>query len=170
MQGLEPTGNPWGILDDVDAAQGLRCEGASSGSRPGQGITFEPAQRGLRSSPSDATSHHLTPDQNQSRQRATPHQCLHGLSLSGYGPIVYLAALLFLPARLPHSGMGLSPKFPGSWPNAIKLTQVAAYRQLRLQARTKRKTFSSKPAAVTACIVLGSMRSLTLPTVSILLR
>jgi hypothetical protein len=31
-----------------------------------------------------------------------------------------------------------------------KLTQVAAYKQLILYARTNRKTFNSKPAAVTA--------------------
>jgi hypothetical protein len=35
-------------------------------------------------------------------------------------------------------------------PNGIKLTQVATYRQLRLWAKTNRKTFNSKPLAVTA--------------------
>jgi hypothetical protein len=51
-----------------------------------------------------------------------------------------------------------------------KLTQVAPYKSLKLWAKTNRKTFNAKPAAVTAWMVLGNMLSITRPTVSILLR
>jgi uncharacterized membrane protein YqgA involved in biofilm formation len=43
-----------------------------------------------------------------------------------------------------------------------KLTQVATYTPLILEARTHRQTFRSTPAAVTACLVLGSIRSIKL--------
>ena len=52
----------------------------------------------------------------------------------------------------------------------MKLTQVAPYKPLILEAKTQRKTFHSTPAAVTAGIVWGSRRSRQLPTGSLLWR
>jgi hypothetical protein len=58
---------------------------------------------------SDATTHHRTPDQNQSRQRAVLHTSVCTVlayldAAQEYTPL----APKFLPSRLPHSGMVLS--------------------------------------------------------------
>jgi len=72
---------------------------------------------GSAPSPSAATSHHRQPDQTQSRHRAVPHTSL--------GTVFACLDItrddrarppLFLPSRLPRSGMVFSSQLPGSAP------------------------------------------------------
>jgi hypothetical protein len=77
------------------------------------GRYYRPCSTGSSLSPSDATTHHRTPDQNQSRQRAVHHTsgCTVFACLDAEHEYTPLTPK-FLPSRLPHSGMAFSSSFP----------------------------------------------------------
>ena len=74
------------------------------------GRCYRTGSTGSSPSPSDATTQHRTPDQHQSRQRAAPHT--RGGTVIACLDAEHDYTLLtptFLPSRLPHSGMAVSP-------------------------------------------------------------
>jgi hypothetical protein len=73
------------------------------------GRFYRTCSTGSSPSPSEATTHHHKPDQNQSRQRAAPHTsgCTVLACLDAEHEYTPLPPK-FLPSRLPHSGMTVS--------------------------------------------------------------
>jgi hypothetical protein len=73
------------------------------------GRCYRTCSTGSSPSPSEATTPHRTPDQNPSRQRATPHTsgCTVFACLDAEHEYTPLPPK-FLPSRLPHSGMAVS--------------------------------------------------------------
>ena len=71
------------------------------------GRFYRPCSTGSSPSPSEATTHHRMPDQNQSRQRAAPYTsgCTVLACLDAEHEYTLLTPK-FLPSGLPHSGMG----------------------------------------------------------------
>jgi hypothetical protein len=95
----------------IQTRSGCLSRSCSTGSAPNLGV---------------ATTRHRTPDQNQSRQRAVLHTSLCTvLACLDIGRDYSARSPLFLPSRLPRSGMAFSPQHPGSSSFLVRATRTS---------------------------------------------